>query len=196
MREHEAAWRNKRDREHECGDHRHEVRQCSLIISPLSFRVSWYPTLPTTVPTTTYYYHHYRTVRLFPLFVIIFPLLCSRSTYYFEVHTRQHSISRMCNQPRRLVAGILTLAQLFPVAAQVRCNLASIRQQDGSFSIRPSCEHLLLFGENIGDEGVRKLVTALGVAGRVQFLDLWSNGIGPNGAQACVARFSLCCLSR
>ena len=72
---------------------------------------------------------------------------------------------------------------LVPAAAQVRCSLNSVRRADGSYQISPNCEHLLLFGQNIGDDGATKLAAALGGAKRLQFLDLWSNGIGPKGAR-------------
>ena len=80
----------------------------------------------------------------------------------------------------RHLAALLLLA---PAHAQVRCGISQIKQSDGSFRISPACEHVLLFGANIGDDGIAKLAPALATATRLQFLDLWSNGIGPKGAQ-------------
>jgi hypothetical protein len=77
---------------------------------------------------------------------------------------------------------LVLVAALTSVSAQNRCQLRDVRQADGSYRLG-ACEHLLLFGALIGDDGAVRVAEALATNNRLQFLDLWSNNIGPRGAQ-------------
>ena len=78
----------------------------------------------------------------------------------------------------------LLLVFVSPTAAQVRCTVQQVQKTDGSFEL-DRCDHLLLFGARLGDMGAAKLASALAINDRLAVLDLWSNGIGPDGAQVC-----------
>ncbi len=69
---------------------------------------------------------------------------------------------------------------------QARCQLAHVRQSDGSFRLG-FCDELSLSGEHVGDDGAVALALALADDQRLRMLDLWSNGIGPSGATALAA---------
>ena len=89
--------------------------------------------------------------------------------------------ARMASPRRRVVASLL-LAALGTAAAQfTRCRPDKIIQPDGSFSFG-SCREATVFGRQIGDEGIVRLVKAIPPS--LKLLDIWSSGIGPLGAVA------------
>ena len=84
--------------------------------------------------------------------------------------------------PRRRAVASLLLAALGSAAAQfTRCRPDKIIQPDGSFSFG-SCREATVFGRQIGDEGIVRLVKAIPPS--LKLLDIWSSGIGPLGAVA------------
>lgn len=78
-----------------------------------------------------------------------------------------------------MLALLLVGASL--TAAQVRCKLSDVRQQDGSVNLG-RCDELSLFGEKVGDAGIAAVAKALSTNTNLKLLDLWSNDIGPAGA--------------
>merc|ERR1740115_275485 len=84
--------------------------------------------------------------------------------------------------PRRRAVASLLLAALGSAAAQfTRCRPDKIIQPDGSFSFG-NCREATVFGRQIGDEGIARLVEAIPPS--LKLLDIWSSGIGPLGAVA------------
>ena len=88
---------------------------------------------------------------------------------------------RMASPRRRALASLL-FAALGTAAAQfTRCRPDKIIQPDGSFSFG-NCREATVFGRQIGDEGIARLVKAIPPS--LKLLDIWSSGIGPLGAVA------------
>ena len=85
-------------------------------------------------------------------------------------------VGRMASPRRRALASLL-FAALGTAAAQfTRCRPDKIIQPDGSFSFG-NCREATVFGRQIGDEGIARLVKAIPPS--LKLLDIWSSGIGP-----------------